>query len=236
MDFSKIYKSILLVTILLSSLTSTSQVLEDFSRWFRQGFEDVELFRESVSLDLTYNHLTGETNGVKQKITSNGLHIGVMFNKKLFSKKDARFLLGYGLRYSVNVFRNNGALTIVDSLGATQLAVYDGTEVRSSYSFTHRFIELPLELRLRYLGYPTTRFTLGFVVGINTHLVEQARIGAAPYFQANYPDANAIRYGLFIRAGIKRVGIYAGYYLNPIFGNTNSSKLNIFNVGLNFAL
>lgn len=236
MSFRNNIKYLLVVFLTLSPLAGKSQLSEDISRWFERSFRDFELFRESISLDLTYNHLIGETNGVKQKISSNGLNIGVMFNIELFSKKDARFFLGYGMRYSINVFRNDGALTINDSLGITQLAVYDGALARSSYSFTHRYVEVPIEFRMRYYGYFTSRYTFGFVIGLNTHMVEQARIGKSPFFQGDYPDANFFRYGIFVRGGIKRIGLYAGYYLNPIFKNPNSSRLNIFNVGLNFAL
>lgn len=232
----KPFKPFVLLALLFLSTLVKAQVSEDISRWFDRTFSDFELFRENLTIDLTYNHLIGETNGVKQRLSSNGVNLGVMFNADLFKKKDARFILGYGIRYSINVFRNNGALSINDSLGTTQLAVYDGVLARSSYSFTHRFVEVPIEFRLRYYGDLTTRYTFGFVIGLNTHMVEQARIGASPFFQGDYPDANFLRYGFFVRGGIKRIGLYAGYYLNPIFKNPNSSKLNIFNVGLNFAL
>jgi hypothetical protein len=224
------------IVLVLITFRSKSQVSDDIARWFERSFSDIELFRESFSLDLTYNHLIGETNGVTQKISSNGLNFGVMFNRDLFKNKDAKFLLGYGIRYSINVFRNNGALTVDDTLGTSQLGVYDGALSRSSYNFSHRFIELPVELRLRHYGNEITRYTLGFVVGFRTRMFEQARIGTSPFFQMHYPDANFIRYGLFVRAGFKRIGLYAGYYINPIFKNPNSAKLNIFNVGLNFAL
>lgn len=226
----------LVLSLLLLSFSTSAQLGDALGNWFDREFSDFELFRENFTLDLTYNHLIGETNGVKQKISSNGFNFGILLNKRLFNKKDAHFLLGFGLRYSVNVFRNDGALTILDSLGATQMAVYEGIQSRSSYSFSHRFIELPLEFRLRHYGNEIKRFTVGVVFGVRTLIIEQARIGASPFFQANYPDVNVFRYGVLLRAGLKRIGIYAAYYINPIFKNPMSSKLNILNVGVNFAL
>jgi hypothetical protein len=160
-----------------------------------------------------------------------------MLNKHLFKEKDAHVMLGFGLRYSINLFRNDGAFTVFDSLGTTQFGVYTGQTVRTSYSFSNRFFEIPLELRLRYYGFDNTmRFSIGAVLGVRERVFEQARIGTTSFFQESYPDLSAFRYGLFLRGGFKRIGLYAGYYINPIFKNRNSSQLHVFNLGLNFAL
>jgi hypothetical protein len=87
----------------------------------------------------------GETNGVNQKVSSTGLNFGVMLNKELVSKNDTDLLFGFGLRYAINTFRNDGFLSVVDSIEATQLKIYDASISRSSYSLSSRFIELPLE-------------------------------------------------------------------------------------------
>ena len=179
----------------------------------------------------------GETNGVNQKVSSTGLNFGVMLNKELVSKNDTDLLFGFGLRYAINTFRNNRFLSVVDSIQATQLNVYDALISRSSYSLSSRFVELPSELRLRHYGNEgVIRFSLGALIGARERIVERARIEASPYVQDAYPDANTFRYGVFIRLGIKSIAVYAGYYLNPIFKSPSSSKLNILNLGINLAL
>ena len=198
------------------------------------GFDD-ELASSSdlFSVDITHNRFLGDLNGTQAKWNSIGVNINLMSDKVI---GESIFSIGYGIRFAFNNFRNNGMMNIVDSLGATQLMLLPEGVSRDKYKFANNFFEIPLELRFRFEGADRTiRFSIGGVVGWRMRVFEHWTNGDFRYKEYNYPDVNKFRYGVFARLGFKHVGLYAGYYLNPVFNNANSSQLNVLNFGLNIA-
>lgn len=189
---------------------------------------------DNLSFDITHNRLQGDLNGTQAKWNSIGVNINFMSDKPF--SETSNFSVAYGFRLAFNNFRSNGLMNIVDSIGATQLTLLPDSVSRDKYKFANNFFEIPLELRFRYEG-PNRmiRFSLGGVIGWRMRVFEHWTNGDQRYKEYNYPDANKFRYGVFARVGFKHVGLYAGYYLNPVFKNVMSSELNVLNFGLNIA-
>lgn len=224
--------------IILSVNLSFSQVGRDIEEAYNNTFGGIEWFRENFSLDVTYNSLVGEKSGVKQSWTSIGYNFGLMMNWDIIYRRTTKFTIGYGLRFANNVFRNDGSLDFSDSLNATRFQIYNGEAARKSYKIVMRFVELPIEFRWRsYVsGLGITRFTLGGVLGFRTRFFEKSRFENTTFEQPNFPDVNRVRFGVFGRIGLRRIGLFAGYYFTPVFQNPSSSKLNVLSIGINFAI
>jgi hypothetical protein len=198
------------------------------------GEDDGYEFSDLLSFDITHNRLLGDLNGTQAKWNSIGVNINMM--RDIPFGEMSMFSIGYGFRFAFNNFKNDGILNVIDSIGATQLMILPDGVSRDKYKFANNFFEFPLELRFRYEGPDRMiRFSLGGVIGWRMRVFEHWTNGDFRYKEYNYPDLNKLRYGVFARVGFKHLGFYAGYYLNPVFSNVNSSKLNVLNFGLNIA-
>lgn len=232
-------KKIVFVFFTLYSIgLSFAQVGRDIGEAFDNTFGGIEWLRENFSLDITHNSLVGETSGVKQSWTSIAYNFGVMMNWDIIYRRTTKFTIGYGLRLGNNIFRNDGSFNFFDSINATRFQIYNGETVRKSYKVVMRFIEIPIEFRWRsYVsGLGITRFTLGGVLGFRTRFFEKSRFENTTFEQPNFPDVNRVRFGVFGRIGLRRIGLFAGYYFTPLFQNPSSSKLNVLSIGLNFSI
>jgi len=225
---------VLFLAINLNSIAQDGGWRDKLGVGGESSFDD-ELSSSSdlFSVDITHNRFLGDLNGTQAKWNSIGVNINLMSDKVI---GESIFSIGYGIRFAFNNFRNDGMMNIVDSLGATQLMLLPDGVSRDKYKFANNFFEIPLELRFRFEGADRTiRFSLGGVVGWRMRVFEHWTNGDLRYKEYNYPDVNKFRYGVFARLGFKHVGLYAGYYLNPVFNNVNSSQLNVLNFGLNIA-
>ncbi len=188
---------------------------------------------ERYSLDITYNQLIGDVEGIRNQWNSIGCNLNLMSKKRI----NAKTSIGFGVRLAFNNFRSDGVMQIVDSLEATQYTVFSENIERKKYKFTTNFLEFPIELRYRpKIGEKQLRFTLGCSFGWRLRVYENWEIEDMRYREYNFPDLKKFRFGLYARVGFKTVGFYAGYYLHPVFLNSNSSNLRIFNVGINIAI
>lgn len=197
-------------------------------------FDDEDNSFDNLSFDITHNRFVGEINGVDQLWNSLGLNINSM--RDIPFSDVSMFSIAYGIRFAFNNFRNNGVMHVVDSTSTTHLMLLPDSISRDKYKFTTNFFEIPLELRFRYDGPDRMiRISLGGVIGWRMRAFEHWTNGSLRYKEYNFPDINRFRYGVFARVGFKHVGLYAGYYFQPMFKNPGSSKLNILNFGINIA-
>jgi hypothetical protein len=232
-------KYLLFAVVTTFTLLNNSTLCQDDNIFGRLGtnpnlFDDEDNSFDNLSFDITHNRFVGELNNVQQLWNSIGLNINSMRDMPFSSV--SMFSFAYGVRFSFNNFRNNGFMQIVDSTSTTQLMVLPDSVSRDKYKFTTNYFEIPLELRFRYVGPDRMiRFSLGGVIGWRMRAFEHWTNGNLRYKEYNFPDINRFRYGIFARVGFKHVGLYAGYYLQPMFKNEGSSKLNILNFGINIA-
>jgi hypothetical protein len=219
----------------LVAFDSKAQVGNDIGNYFSDLF-DVKIFRETFSIDIVNNRFVGETNGVKQFWKLSGVNLSLMHQFEL-----DWFYFATGIRYSQNRFKNTGWFnTTFGEEGRT--SVFENlpdTIVRQNSRFVANYIELPIEIRIRdydeyWIG--VTRYTLGCVIGYNVSSFEHWTQGNLRFKEYNFAPLNKYRVGIYARYGRKFWGIYAGYYFTPLFNSPNSSKLRIFNFGLNIAI
>jgi hypothetical protein len=197
-------------------------------------FSDEDNSHDNLSFDITHNRFMGDLNGVDQKWNSIGVNINSM--RDIPFGPTSMFSFAFGTRFAFNNFRSNGVMNIIDSTNNTQFMVLPDSVSRDKYKFATNYFEIPVELRFRYEGPDRMiRISIGGVVGWRMRAFEHWTNGDLRYKEYNFPDINRFRYGVFARVGFKHVGLYAGYYLQPMFKNEGSSNLNILNFGLNVA-
>jgi hypothetical protein len=238
MKYTNTLSTFALIFVILMTSTATIYAQDDniFGRIGSAGelFDDEDNSHDNLSFDITHNRFMGDINGVDQLWNSIGLNINSM--RDIPFGEESMFSVAFGFRFAFNNFRNNGFMHIVDSTSTTQLMILPEGVARDKYKFTTNYFEIPVELRFRYQGPERMfRFSLGGVIGFRMRAFEHWTNGDLRYKEYNYPDINKFRYGVFARVGFKHLGIYAGYYLQPMFKNAGSSKLNILNFGLNIA-
>lgn len=175
----------------------------------------------------------GDVNGVKTKFYSIGHGINVMFDIPF--SKTSRFGIGIGFGYTHFSIRHDGDFTVESSVGSsdyTKLAVQTG-EDRWVNRTAFNNLEIPFEFRIRSQNErPKFKFYPGFKVGYTVGKFHKWRVGDKKYINYNFLDVNSVHYGPTLRLGMNNVMLFGFYDLARLLENENSSKLNLFSVGI----
>ena len=185
-----------------------------------------------------YDSFLGDVNGVKTKFYSIGHGINVMFDIPF--SKTSRFGIGIGFGYTHFSIRHNGVFTEKVPFNLppeaqekhTELEVQT-TEERWINRTAFNNLEIPFELRIRSLKErPKFKFYPGFKVGYVVGKYHKWKIGDQKYVNYNFLDINPLHYGPTLRLGMNNIMLFGYYDLAMLFENQNSSKLNLFSVGV----
>ena len=191
---------------------------------------------DRFNTDFFWNSWLGDQNGVKTKLYAIGHGINLMFDIP-FDKK-GRVGIGVGLGYSHFNVRSDGAMNYNQIAGTndfyTQLDPYTGAD-RWINRTVFNFVEVPFELRLRSARERgKIKFYPGFKVGYMFEYFHKWRIEGDEFKEFNFPDVQRLHYGPTVRLGIDNVMLFGYYDMTPLFSEAQSSKLQLFSVGVSF--
>jgi len=177
----------------------------------------------------------GDVNSVKTKFYSIGHGINVMFDIPF--SKTSRFGIGIGFGYTHYSIRHDGTLNVQSSASPeeqkfTKLEVQT-VEDRWINRTAFNNIEIPFEFRIRsQKERPKFKFYPGFKVGYTVGKFHKWKVGYQKYVNYNFLDVNPLHYGPTIRLGMNNIMLFGYYDLAMLLENENSSKLNVFSVGI----
>jgi hypothetical protein len=191
---------------------------------------------DRLNTDFFWNSWIGDQNGVKTKFYAIGHGVNMMFDMP-FDKK-GRVGLGIGLGYSHFNVRSDGEMNYVPVTGTndfhTILAPYVGPK-RWINRTVFNFFEVPFELRFRSARERgKIKFYPGFKVGYMFEYFSKWRIEGDEYKEFNFPDVQRLHYGPTVRLGIDNVMLFGYYDMTTLFGDSGSSKLQLFSLGVSF--
>jgi hypothetical protein len=189
---------------------------------------------DRFNTDFFWNSWLGNTNNVETDFYALGHNINLMFDIPFGPK--SRMGIAIGLGYSHFCVRHNGALYFYsDSLGTgmyTMLQQYAGPK-RWINRTVFNLVEIPFELRFRSLRERgKIKFYPGFKAGFIVENYHKWRIEHSEFKELNFPDLNRIHYGPTLRLGVDNVMLFGYYDLAYLFTHQNSSKLQLFSVGI----
>jgi hypothetical protein len=99
---------------------------------------------------------------------------------------------------------------------------------------------IPIEFRFRTGGWRHFKFHIGGKIGYQANLLSKyvANVGGhrEVWKRYSFPDAARLIYSAHIRIGMRNWALFASYNFNPIFENSNSTRLNMIQAGLSLSL
>jgi len=180
-----------------------------------------------------YDSWLGDVNSVKTKFYSIGHGINLMFDIPF--SKTSKFGIGIGFGYTHFSIRHDGMFNMQSPLNTDEFTILEvqSTEDRWINRTAFNNLEIPFEFRIRsQKERPKFKFYPGFKVGYTAGKFHKWKIGDQKYVNYNFIDVNPLHYGPTVRLGMNNIMLFAYYDLAMLLGNENSSKLNLFSVGI----
>ena len=210
--------------------------------WFFTGVRPAKPEKQSkydrLIFDVTYNDWVGEKGLFQNSWLSIGLNTNFMFDVPL--AKGNRVALGIGVSHQYTNVRHNNKF-IIDNLANTSIyALKDSLDVFTKSVFSGNSFSVPIELRFRMASWKHVKLHIGGKLGYQVNTVSKS-ISSVNGHQEIYklygaPDENKFIYSAHVRLGLRNWALYASYNFNPIFANSNRTKLNAFQMGLSISL
>ena len=210
--------------------------------WYLNGWRPAKPNRirkyDRLIFDVTYNTWTGDLSPFKHPWQSLGLSTNLMFDIPLNDSNTISF--GTGICHQFFTIQHNQSI-IVDS--TQTYTTY--TETSTQKSFDKSFIAgnsilIPLELRFRKEDWKHVKFhiggKIGYQFGLYNKSITRSDLGRLVLFEHGFPDDSHLMYSAHLRFGLRNWAFYASYNFNKFFKNTQSTKLNLLQVGLSVSL
>ncbi len=194
---------------------------------------------DRLNSDFYYNSWLGDVNGVQTQFYALGHNINVMWDIP-FSKK-SRFGVAVGAGYAHFSIRHKGMFNFysnpLPNQGPYTVLQPDTTVGRWVNRTVINFLEVPFEFRIRSRKErPKFKFYPGFKAGYMVGIYHKWRVGNIfkdlKYKEFNFPDLQKIHYGPTLRVGINNIMLFGYYDMTYLFTSPNSSKLQLFSVGV----
>lgn len=241
--------SILFLVALSLNLTaqSNSESSELISRfrpgimWFYSGIlpsnvENIKKY-DRLIFDLTYNDWNGDLKPFKNRWASIGLNTNLLFDIPL--ARNSMVSLGTGISHSLFRIGHHNAF-VVDSTNTFTTYSANATEDGKKHRLGGNSLSIPLELRFRTKGWKHFKFHIGGKIGyqLNTYsmIFWHGENGKNVLKTSDYPDINRLLYSAHFRVGIRNWALFGSYNFNTLFSNTQSTQLNLVQMGLSISL
>ena len=211
--------------------------------WFYSGFRPAQSEKprkyDRLIMDLTYNDWIGDRDLFKNHWASIGLNTNLIFDIPL-TKKNDKVSLGIGVAHQYTTIRHDNKFVIDDIAGTTQFAEKDTNDLFFKSTLSGNSFSIPIELRFRTGGWKHFKFHIGGKIGYQANLYSRyvAKINGRREVtkQYGFPDESKLIYSAHIRFGMRNWALYASYNFNPIFSDSQSTKLNMLQMGLSISL
>ncbi|MDX2362531.1 MAG: hypothetical protein QNK23_17115 [Crocinitomicaceae bacterium] len=210
--------------------------------WFFSGYRPAEEGKpnkfDRLIFDLTYNDWVGEQGPFQNSWASIGLNTSLMFDIPLTQGNKVSF--GVGISHQYTPIRHNNHLVIDDVANTTTFVLKDSTDLFYKSSLSGNSFSIPIELRFRNESWKHFKFHIGGKIGYQVSMMAKygSKIDGHKYIDKRYgfPDQAKLVYSAHIRVGIRNWAIFASYNFNRLFTNSNSTKLNLIQMGLSISL
>lgn len=209
--------------------------------WYFSGmrpFKDVDRKKyDRLIVDLSYNDWIGE-NGPFQN-NWNSIGFSASMNKDIQLKSTDRVTFGIGLGYTYLNHRTPRVFYLT-SFDAVQAAIPSpGDSILSSFLTIHQFY-VPLELRLKSIGWKHKKLILGVRLGV------QPRINFSSYRKVDdevsfsevklREEYNWFYISTYMRLGFRNWSLFLAYQPLTLFSNNESLDIHPIQVGLSLSL
>ena len=188
---------------------------------------------DRFNTNIHYDSWIGDVNNVKTKFYSIGNGINLMFDIPF--SKTSKFGIGVGFGYTHFSIRHDGILNTISPLNAEEFTMLEvqTTEDRWINRTAINNLEIPFEFRIRsQKERPKFKFYPGFKVGYTVGKFHNWKIGDQKFVNYNFVDVNPLHYGPTLRLGMNNIMLFGYYDLAMLLKNENSSKLNLFSLGI----
>lgn len=234
-----------ITTISWSQFDSKGEVRSRFrpgTMWYFTGLKPAKVDKvrkyDRLIFDLTYNDWVGDRGPFQNHWASIGFNTNMMFDIPLAPGN--KVALGIGLAHQLFYIRHNGNLTINDSLGTTMWEPkMNGQEFKKS-SLGGNSFSIPIELRFRNESWRHFKFHMGGRVGYQTNMFTRTVVpgdhGDLVSKQKGFPDQNDLLYSAHFRIGLRNWALYGSYNFNNLFKNSQSSQLNLLQIGISISM
>lgn len=212
--------------------------------WFYNGIrptkskgEDVRKY-DRLIIDITYNDWGGESGPFENHWASIGMNTNLMFDIPLNHRNTVS--IGIGLAYQYVNIRHDNKLVIDDAKHTTIYTPKDKYDLFDKSIFSGNSFSMPLELRFRTKKWSHFKFHIGAKVGYQLNMLSKRVLVQNGHTERNkrygFPDENKLLYSAHIRIGLRNWALFGSYNFNTFFSNTNSTQLNLIQMGISVSL
>lgn len=240
---------IVMCTVVMTSHGQYNSEKEPVSRfrpgvlWFYTGLapakEDTPDKYDRLVFDITYNDWAGDRKPFQNNWSSIGLNTNLIFDIPL-TKKQNKVALGIGFCHSYINIRHDNHLLPIDSLGGTVFTLKDSSDNFYKSTLSGNSFSIPIEFRFRTGGWRHFKVHIGGKIGYQANLMSKyaERVNGDKVVTKRYgfPDKNDLVYSAHIRIGIRNWALFASYNFNTLFKNSESTQLNLLQMGLSVSL
>jgi len=212
--------------------------------WFYSGIrpekskhDDVRKY-DRLIIDVTYNDWIGDNDLFENHWASIGMNTSLMFDIPLTGRNTVS--LGIGVAYQYVNIRHDNKLVIDDAEHTTIYTPKDKYDMFDKSIFSGNSFSMPLELRFRTKNTKHFKFHVGGKIGYQANMLSKRVLLQDGHTERNkrfgFPDENKLLYSAHVRIGIRNWALFGSYNFNTLFSNSNSTQLNLIQLGLSVSL
>jgi len=192
---------------------------------------------DRLIFDIHYNDWNGDNKLFHNRWSSIGFNTNFMWDIPL--TKGNGISLGTGITHGLFRISHHNEF-IVDSTNS-----YTTYNLISNLDGKRRLlggnsISIPLELRFRTKGWEHFKLHIGGKIGYQLNVYSKTKWnglnGRQFHKSYDFPDVNRLIYSAHFRIGIRNWGLFGSYNFNSIFGNKNSTQLNLVQMGISISI
>ncbi len=194
---------------------------------------------DRLIFDLTYNDWIGDRDLFTNHWASIGLNTNLMFDIPM-TKGVNKASFGIGVSHEFTNIRHDANLVIDDVAGTTVFMPKDSADIFKKGVLSGNSFSVPIEFRFRSGSWKHFKFHIGGKIGYQANLVSKhvSKINGHRVINKwqGFPDESKLIYSAHIRIGLRNWALLASYSFNPIFTNSQSTRLNRVQLGLSISL
>jgi len=188
----------------------------------------------NVFFDITHNDWTGDLKAFKMQGPSIGINIGFLKSYPILANR--KLAIAWGLSYGVHRMKHDLNVTYDSEKKMTTIGP-QGDFVVGSRKMISKQWSIPIELHFQTDSKHGLYCHVGGKIGYQSRLYEKGRADGIKYKHKNkfISDKEPWIYSIHARVGFKYgASLYASYNFNSLFRSSESTKLNLFELGISF--
>ena len=202
--------------------------------WYLDGWRPTKTDKirkyDRLIFDVTYNTWKGDKKLFSNSWNSLGINSSFYFDIPLNANNTVSLGTGFGHQFYRLLY--NGYMSSDPTDTYTQI-----NDTLISYTFDKSFLGgnnlyVPFEIRFRSKGWKHFKYQLG----IYNKTITKTSVGRDIFINRGFPDISRLTYSTHLRLGFRNWALFGSYHFNPIFKNSDSPNLNLFQIGISLSL